>query len=140
MLTYLSLKEDETDLMWADELHGFEVSHFQLNEAVERQALLIADLPKGEWPESIMYLKGKSREQVASLAKSVEDSTLAMDYWSRDKMVHDHCTACCERKRVESFHAKALSRVPVARRDKAMLASKNKRVSEENVRLGKPSV
>lgn len=139
-ITYLSLTQDERDLMWAEEIHGFEIQYFQVKESVERQTQLIANLPKGEWPEKVLSLKGLSREKIAAKNLSAEETALAHIYWSRDKMRHDCCTADCEMKRVESFHAMCLIRVPESRRVAAILAAKTKREAETKARLGNISV
>jgi len=123
--------------MLAQEIHGFEVQHFQFATQVARQEEVLKSLPSGEWPAGILYLRGRNRDQIVAEAKTKADMDLGQQYSSRDFIQHNQHVAVLERGRVEGYHVKALLGLPVgARRDAAMLAAKNKRKKEENVRLG----
>lgn len=136
-MEYLSLTQDERDLMQAQELHGFETQHFQFALQVERETLVLEGLPKGEWPQTIAYLKGKKRDEIFTLAKSPEDAALAQQYAVRDHIQVRVAAASLEAGRVAGYHEKALAQLPVARRAAALAAAKVKRDEEEAARLGK---
>jgi len=130
-MDYVALTEEERDLMLAEELHSQERQHFAWAIQAEREAQVLAELPEGDWPARLNYLRGKGRDDIARLAKTPEDFAEAQAFALRDFVSVRQKTAALERDRMEGFHAKALAQLPVTRRATAFAAAKTKRDEAE---------
>lgn len=132
MMEYTQLTQEERDELVAQVIYGREREHFEYSLQIESQEHLLQELPVGPWPEHLVYLQGKGRDEMVMMAKSPEDLELAADYAERDRIELLVAAAKIERTRVTRYHAEALKAIPEERRDAAFDSATTKRTELEN--------
>lgn len=115
-MDYLQLSEEERDEMLAEALYGREREHFAYEVEIQHHQQLLAQLPTGDWPGEIAYLKGLGRDAMVANARSQEDLDAASAYADRDRIQGMLRASNIERARVERYHAATLAQLPKARR------------------------
>lgn len=122
-IVYTQMTQEEQDVALAEILYAREREHFEYDLQAQHQEALLADLPQGDWPSSIAYLKGKSRDEMVMAAKDTTDLALAADYAERDRIAVMYQAAKIERTRVERYHAQTAKLMPPGQRAVAAKAA-----------------
>lgn len=129
-MEYISLTQEERDMIIAREVHARELEHFQysLNAARYDDMLVdMADIPD-EWPDELKeHKKLATREDIVKkLAATPEVCQAVLALQFRDRIRHLAMTEKYEMAKVERIHAKVLSALPKDEQERGILLNKVK--------------
>ena len=130
-ITFVSLTQDERDLLAAEAIHVREIeAHCYGANVAQYEALLasaeIAALP-AIWPAALAGFQGSSRDAVIASNLSAESRDLVLALQHRDRL---RMLLACEKHelgKVEKYHDEAVKAIPSARLAAAILAARAKR-------------
>jgi hypothetical protein len=136
-MEYLTLTQDEMDMVYAENLRAREVEHFhyELNRQSYENLLNTAEmkaLPE-EWPDEIARMRKMGRDELAAAINDPVQLQLAMNLQLRDKLRHDMKTTMVEVARVEKYHSELKAKLPKqkAALDALLLKEKTAREARE---------
>lgn len=139
-MDYKSLTQADRDLAIAEAIHSREVEHFhyELN-ASNYQDLLdgMKDVPS-IWPDELLYLKNRSRDEIIATAKNDSDAASALAIMEKDRLARLLKSEQHERAKVETYHAQLVAKFASdVELTVALDAAKTKRDAEEAARLAR---